>query len=264
MSYFIKEMDFRLPYTRGSRDDRARTQRKRQRRQIRGKINPDLKSGHSDQPKNKKQKGGSGGRQPKVVTNQVYGFKEGSNPRQSALKYQENMNAEQNNLNQTGGVNHKGEKLSRKTKNSERKRKTKKDDKIYSSKHIRIKQKEAENKQKKGNIKGGSGSGRNTTVTVPQFNPPGPQVSPLDPNSASVKGNENSLQAEANASGDCYATNSCVKKGGTRRGGTRRGGTRRGGTRRGGTRRGGRRRGGNKGLVKNKWGCMSGGIIKGK
>ncbi len=219
----------------------------------------------------KSQKGGSEERQPKVVTNQVYGFKEGSNPRQSALKYQQNMNAEQNNLNQTGGVNHKGEKLSRKTKNSERKRKTKKHDKIYSSKHIRIKQKQVENTKKKGNIKGGSGSGRNTTVTVPQFNPPGPKVSPLDPNSASVKGNQNSLQADANASGDCYATNSCGKKGGTRRGGRRRGGTRRrggrrrggtrrrGGRRRGGTRRGGGRRRGGTSLIRNKWGCMSGG-----
>ena len=73
-----------------------------------------------------------------------------------------------------------------------------------------------ENTKKKGNIKGGSGSGKNATVTVPQFNPPGPKESPLDPNSASVKGNQNSLQAQANASGDCYATNSCGKKGGTR------------------------------------------------
>ena len=134
MSYFIKELDFRLPYmTQGEHRARKQLKRKRQSRQIRGKINPDLKSGPSDQPNNKKQNGGSGGRQPKVVTNQVYGFKEGSNPRQSALKYQENMNAEQNNLNQTGGVNHKGDKLSRKTKNSERKRKTKKHDKTYSS-----------------------------------------------------------------------------------------------------------------------------------
>ena len=42
------------------------------------------------------------------------------------------------------------------------------------------------------------------------------------------------------------------------------GGKRRGGTRRGGRRRGGKRRGGNTGLVKNKWGCMSGGTINGK
>lgn len=207
--------------------------------------------------------GSSNGRQPKVVDNQVYGFEEGSNPRQAALNYQKNMNADQNNLNHVGG---KGG-LPKKTKNNSRKSKSKdkKQNGKYSTRSVRIKLEQA----KKNNTQksGGSGSGRSTTVEVPQFSTPGPKVSPLDANSASVKGNESALQAQANAVGDCYATNSCGTKGGTRRrggrriGGTRRGGRRRGGRRRGGTRRGGRRRGGTT-LVRNKWGCMSGGNAK--
>jgi len=203
--------------------------------------------------------GSSNGRQPKVVNNQVYGFEEGSNPRQAALNYQKNMNADQNNLNHVGGNG----KMPKKTKNDSRKSKSKgkKQDGKYTKRSIRI-------KLEQGKKKGGSGSGRSTTVEVPQFSTPGPKVSPLDANSASVKGNESALQAQANAVGDCYATNSCGTKGGTRRrggrhiGGTRRGGRRRGGRRRGGTRRrGGRRRGGTS-LVRNKWGCMSGGNEK--
>ena len=202
-----------------------------------------------------KRGGGFNGRQPKVISNQVYGFQEGSNPRQAALNYQKNMNAEQNNLNHVGGNG----KMPKKTKNDSRKSKSKgkKQDGKYTKRSIRI-------KLEQGKKKGGSGSGRSTTVEVPQFSTPGPKVSPLDANSASVKGNESALQAQADAVGDCYATNSCGTKGGTRRrGGRRRGGTRRrGGRRRGGTRRrGGRRRGGT-GLVKNKWGCMSGGNDK--
>jgi hypothetical protein len=117
--------------------------------------------------KNNKKGGNGGGREPKIVENKIYGFKEGTNQRQAALKYQQSMNAKQNKLNHVGGT----------------------------------------------------GSGHR--VTVPQFNPPGPKVSPLGPNSASMKGNQNVLQSEANAVGDCHANNSCGQKPSTHRGGRR-------------------------------------------
>ena len=58
---------------------------------------------------------------------------------------------------------------------------------------------------------GGSGTiGRNKTVSIPQFNPPGGlEVSPVNSNSSSVAGNETSIIATNNASNDCWATNSC-------------------------------------------------------
>jgi len=52
--------------------------------------------------------------------------------------------------------------------------------------------------------RGGNATNR---VTVPSFSPN--TVSPTNANSISVSTNSTSLQSNANASGDCYATNSC-------------------------------------------------------
>ena len=52
--------------------------------------------------------------------------------------------------------------------------------------------------------RGGNATNR---VTVPSFSPN--TVSPTNANSISVSTNRASLQSNANASGDCYATNSC-------------------------------------------------------
>jgi hypothetical protein len=52
--------------------------------------------------------------------------------------------------------------------------------------------------------RGGNATNR---VTVPSF--PTNSVSPTNANSISVSTNSASLQSNANASGDCYATNSC-------------------------------------------------------
>jgi hypothetical protein len=52
--------------------------------------------------------------------------------------------------------------------------------------------------------RGGNATNR---VTVPSFTPN--TISPTSTNSISVSTNSASLQSNANASGDCYATNSC-------------------------------------------------------
>lgn len=59
------------------------------------------------------------------------------------------------------------------------------------------------------NKKGGSKS-----IIVPSFSQ-GSDISPNNPTNLSISGNQTSLQALANSSGDCWATNSC--KGGMRR-----------------------------------------------
>lgn len=51
--------------------------------------------------------------------------------------------------------------------------------------------------------------GAKNLLTVPTF--PGTQVGPINANTSSVIGNKNIIKSISDATGDCYATNSCGK-----------------------------------------------------
>jgi hypothetical protein len=109
------------------------------------------------------------------LANQVYGFEAGAtSPRQSALLFGQNMDEQQNDINKTHG----GSKYSRRLlKNRKR----------YSG----------------GQVPPGQ-------IEIPSFNPPGPQVSPFDANSASRQGNQAFIDTLASACNDCHVNNTCA------------------------------------------------------
>jgi hypothetical protein len=119
---------------------------------------------------------------------QMYALPEGASSfRDAAIINQNNMNNTQQKLiSQHGGLKRNTRKYKTRKYNTRkyntRKHNTRKHKKIYTK-------------------KGGS-------IVVPSFTQ-GSNVSPLNPTSLSITGNQTALQANANAANDCYATNSC-------------------------------------------------------
>jgi len=137
-----------------------------------------------------------------------------SSQRESAMMTSSNMNAKQQaQINQHGGskcsyCNHA---ISKRSKHcsycnhaiSKRSKHCSHCNHAISNRSTRRKTKSSKRRFKKF-TRGGNATNR---VTVPSF--PTNSVSPTNANSISVSTNSASLQSNANASGDCYATNSC-------------------------------------------------------
>jgi len=137
-----------------------------------------------------------------------------SSQRESAMMTSSNMNAKQQaQINQHGGskcsyCNHA---ISKRSKHcsycnhaiSKRSKHCSHCNHAISKRSTRRKTKSSKRRFKKF-TRGGNATNR---VTVPSF--PTNSVSPTNANSISVSTNSASLQSNANASGDCYATNSC-------------------------------------------------------
>ena len=137
-----------------------------------------------------------------------------SSQRESAMMTSSNMNAKQQaQINQHGGskcsyCNHA---ISKRSKHcsycnhaiSKRSKHCSHCNHAISNRSTRRKTKSSKRRFKKF-TRGGNATNR---VTVPSF--PTNSVSPTNANSISVSTNSASLQSNANASGGCYATNSC-------------------------------------------------------
>ena len=132
----------------------------------------------------KKYKGGTSTTVAPVLS---YPLEDGAaSQRESAMMTSSNMNAKQQaQINQHGGS------------------KCPYCNQTISKRSTRRKTKSSKRRFKKY-TRGGNATNR---VTVPSFSPN--TVSPTNANSISVSTNSTSLQSNANASGDCYATNSC-------------------------------------------------------
>lgn len=135
----------------------------------------------------KKYKGGSSNSRSTVAPVLSYPLQDGAtSQRDSSMIASSNMNAKQQaHINQHGG------------------RKCPYCNQVISKRSTRRKTKSSKRRFKKY-TRGGNATNR---TTVPSF--PSNTVSPTNANSVSVSTNSTSLQSNANASGDCYATNSC-------------------------------------------------------
>jgi hypothetical protein len=65
--------------------------------------------------------------------------------------------------------------------------------------------------------RGGSSTISPALITIPSFPSGGPKVSPFDANSASLNSNRTLIGGLSQAQNDCYATGTCLAKGGGRR-----------------------------------------------
>ena len=135
----------------------------------------------------KNYKGGSNSSRSTVAPLLSYPLQDGAtSQRDSSIIASSNMNAKQQaQINQHGG------------------RRCPYCNQVTSKRSTRRKKKTSKRRLKKY-TRGGNATNR---ITVPSF--PTSTVSPTDANSISVSTNSTSLQSNANASGDCYATNSC-------------------------------------------------------
>lgn len=136
-----------------------------------------------------KYKGGSSSSASTVAPLLSYPLQDGAtSQRDSSMIASSNMNAKQQaQINQHGG------------------RKCPYCNHLISKRSTRRRRKTPFNKKRfKKYTRGGNATNR---ITVPSF--PANTVSPTNANTISVSTNRASLQSNANASGDCYATNSC-------------------------------------------------------
>lgn len=133
------------------------------------------KSNNKSKSKNRRLRSKIGGSSNLNLTSakpfQMFALPEGASSfREAALINQQNMNNTQQSLiNQHGGMYYKTRKISKTYRNR----------------------------------KGGA-----SNIVVPSFTQ-GSNISPLNPTTLSISGNQTALQANANAVNDCYATNSC-------------------------------------------------------
>lgn len=144
------------------------------------------------------------GSQYGTVPNQVYGYENGANPRQNALNYQLENDAEQAEMAAAAG----GGRRRRGMRGSRRRHRK----------------------------RGGQAAG--TEMEVPSFPTVGPATSPLTSTSVSVAANQSALDAQVASCNDCYATGTCGQTMGCPQQGGRRHAKPKGRK----TRRGGRRR----------------------
>ena len=154
-----------------------------------------------------------------------------SSTRDAAMISTSNMNNNQQNMIDTHGgkkrryvkkVSRKNRIRSYKRKAIRNLRKTKRKIRSYKRKAMRKLKKTKRNARslkrrltRRRNRRGGSGdSGQ--AVTVPSFSNSGSDVSPINANSMSQTSNTTNLNANSQASNDCYATGTCKQSGGFR------------------------------------------------
>jgi len=152
----------------------------------------------------KKYKGGTSTTVAPVLS---YPLEDGAaSQRESAMMTSSNMNAKQQaQINQHGGSKcpYCNQAISKRSTRCKRSKHCSCCKRAISKRSTRRKTKSSKRRFKKY-TRGGNATNR---VTVPSFSPN--TVSPTNANSISVSTNSTSLQSNANASGDCYATNSC-------------------------------------------------------
>ena len=173
--------------------------------------------GSSPAHHNDNKKGGNGTGRKTVGVTPYQRYNNGGSDMKAAMKATNDANAAQQKA-----IAHSGGKQKRKTKKvkKNKRRKTKKVKKAKKSrkhkkKHYKRKtKKNKKNKKKrlhKHKKKGGSAiCGSNTKLVVPTFKTGGKPVGPVTASSMSQTGNKSSLNAGCQASGDCYATGTCV------------------------------------------------------
>lgn len=116
-----------------------------------------------------------------VVQNEVYGYPAGaSSPRESAMKFQQEGDAKQNELNKMFGGFKKQHKLKNRRTN-----------------------------KKRWNGRGGFAPAPGDKLEVPVFTQSGPSISPISNNNISEVTNQLALNSKVAACNDCHVNNTC-------------------------------------------------------